>query len=116
MVIQLPLLMLVMLLVGTDVVLTGCLYAPQAIRNLISVHQLLKMGFALQLSDEGGRISKNGIQIPIVKQDRLFVLQQKVSCLMAHSKNKLIHRRLGHLGSQSLSYLLNPTNNQLADY
>ena len=103
-------------LVGTDVVLTGCLYAPQAIRNLISVHQLLKMGFALQLSDEGGRISKNGIQIPIVKQDRLFVLQQKVSCLMAHSKNKLIHRRLGHLGSQSLSYLLNPTNNQLADY
>ena len=53
--------------------------------------------------------------IPLIKQNRLFVLEPKpLVCLAA--KHKLIHRRLGHLGEESLNHLLNPKNKLLADY
>ena len=85
---------------GTNIVLTGCLLAPKAVRNLISVHQLIKQGFSVKLTENGGSISGNGSNIPLIKQNRFFVLESKPLVCLA-SKHKLIHRRLGHLGEES---------------
>ena len=99
-----------------DMILEGCLYAPNAIRNLISVHQLIKLGLTVNLSESGAYISGNGIKIPVIKNDRLFVIQPQLLCLLTHSAHKLVHRRLGHLGEKSLKFLLDPKNEMLSNY
>ena len=104
-----------MILPGTNDVL-DVLYCPSAIRNLISSAMLSKMGYRAVLSPDGtGSLEKGSTKIELTQQHGIWIFCNPQEC--SHSRlNDLMHRRMGHLGADSLSALLDPKNDMLARY
>ena len=100
---------------NTNIKLTALL-CPKAIRPLISVNKLVKEKFAVSLRETDGEISKGSIVIPLLAKNGFWVFAKYQANLATRASNNLIHRRLGHLSTANMKYLLNPQNKLLREY
>src|SRR3990167_5848118 len=77
---------------------------------------LSKMGYRAVLSPDGtGVLEKGSTKIELTQQHGIWIFCNPQEC--SHSRlNDLMHRRMGHLGADSLSVLLDPKNDMLARY
>src|SRR3990167_3071130 len=104
-----------MILPGSSSILE-VLYCPSAIRNLISGSLLAKEGFTTILNPDGtGSLHKNEETLKLVQKNGIWIFNPTIECY--HTQfNKLMHRRLGHLGQDNVSHLLDPKNQLLKSY